>query len=416
MPDYLADPTPDMIQQALAARLKQYAASGLTPEGKMQPDQPTNTGPQGNDMMRGVGGLMSLLGPGNKGMGEAGQRIQEAAQQQALFQRQQPMVEAQTQLEQTKARGAQLEQEAGQSPGLATARSTLMGKQGFTPPAGMSPSALSILMPEVEKQYGEQTKRQMVPKFVPVPPGSGTLDVHTGKTTGGGIESLMTPEAIDQSARAYLKQGPSALPSMGRANPVIHGLIIKRAAELDPGGDLTANKATTKADTGSLVSQQKILDNAEGWERTGKANLGVMLNVAQKLSDTGSPWLNEPVRRFLEKATGDPNMTAFRAAHATVVNEYAKILSGAQGSGSVTEGARHEAESMLPLDATWDQLSAAAKVLDTDAGNRINSARQQVGQIKGRMGGQQQSAPAETAPAATAPRRRKYNPATGGLE
>ena len=62
---------------------------------------------------------------------------------------------------------------------------------------------------------------------------------------------------------------------------------------------------------------------------------------------------------------------------------------------------------MLPLDATWQQLQAAAKVLDTDAGNRINSARQQIATIKGRIGGQPQSASA--APAAPAAK-----PSTGG--
>lgn len=222
------------------------------------------------------------------------------------------------------------------------------------------------------------------------------MDIEKLKLGAGG---LLSPDALDQVAELFSTTGQ--LPSLGQgpAGAAVRRQIVNRAAELHPDGNLAGNKADYKADSGSLASQQKILDNAESWERTGKANLDVLLGVAQKLKDTGSPWLNGPVRTFMEKGAGDPNQTAFKAAHATVVNEYAKILSGAQGSGSVTEGARHEAESMLPLDATFDQMAAAAKILDTDAGNRIGSARQQVATIRGRTRGQ----PASTEAPAAAP-------------
>jgi len=254
---------------------------------------------------------------------------------------------------------------------------------------GQTPSTFELL-----------TKRGAVSKYIPVAPGSEMRSSQTGLPPPGssgtsGLDSLISPEAIDQHAQAYLQGRP--LPNFGRANPIVHGAIIKRAAELNPSANLALGAASTKADTGSLASQQKILDNAEGWERTGKANLDVLMGVAQKLKDTGSPFFNRPVRYFMDKGIGDPNQAAFRAAHATVVNEYAKILSGAAGSSSVTDSARREAESMLPLDATWDQLGAAAKVLDTDAGNRINSARQQIANIKGRIGGQPTPASAATA-------------------
>lgn len=220
------------------------------------------------------------------------------------------------------------------------------------------------------------------------------MDIEKLKLGAGG---LLSPDALDQVAELFSTTGQ--LPSLGQgpAGAAVRRQIVNRAAELHPDGNLAGNKANYKADSGSLASQQKILDNAESWERTGKANLDVLLGVAQKLKDTGSPWLNGPVRTFMEKGAGDPNQTAFKAAHATVVNEYAKILSGAQGSGSVTEGARHEAESMLPLDATFDQMAAAAKILDTDAGNRIGSARQQVATIRGRTSGQPVSAEAPAA-------------------
>jgi hypothetical protein len=211
----------------------------------------------------------------------------------------------------------------------------------------------------------------------------------------GAASSMLTPEAKKQAATVFHLTGALPPAGQGQAGAAVRREIINMAAEMFPNDNRAGNKASYQADSASLASQQKILDNAEGWERTGKANLDVLLGIAKKLNDTGSPWLNRPVRYFVEKGIGDPNQTAFKAAHATVVNEYAKILSGAQGSSGVTDSARHEADSMLPLDATWEQLSAAAKVLDTDAGNRIGAARQQVSNIRGRIDGKPNAAPGQ---------------------
>ena len=216
-----------------------------------------------------------------------------------------------------------------------------------------------------------------------------------GGAPGGG--GLMSPAALDQAAEMYSRTGTLPPIVRGRSGAALAGQIANRAAILHPEADLSGNKAGYKADTGSLTKQQAILDNTESWERTGKANLDVLQGIAQKLTDSGSPWLNKPARAFAQ-GTGDPNMTAFRAAHSTVVNEYAKILSGSQGSGGVTEGARHEAEAMLPLDATVAQIAAAAKILDLDAGNRVTSLRAQLGTVKGRTAGKAPAAGAAGAP------------------
>jgi hypothetical protein len=264
--------------------------------------------------------------------------------------------------------------------------------------------------------YEMLTKRAQVPKYASDM--FGRYDTRTG--AGVPISSAdnplaMSPAALDQAAELFARTGQLPPTVRGRSGPVVAKQIADRAATLHPDANLAENKATYKADTGSLGNQQKILDNAVSWERTGKSNLNVLMGIAQNLHDTGSPWLNQPVRRFFEKGIGDPNMTAFKAAHATVVNEYAKILSGSQGSGGVTEGARHEAESMLPLDATMEQLAAAAKVLDLDAGNRITSLRQQVGQTQARSAGRTTQA-AETPASAATTKKKVYNPATGQIE
>lgn len=326
------------------------------------------------DKMRTIGLIAALTG--NKQLAGAGDALMGNVQQQQQYAMQAPHMQAQTAKLQQEVQAAGPQQSLG----------------------GQTPSNYEML-----------TKRQGAAKFAANPATGALYDVRTGKTAGGGgggAPGGLSGPALDQIAEQFHTTGQLPPTGMGAAGMLMRKQIINRASELHPDANLAGNKADYKADSASLGVQKKILDNAESWERTGKANLNILLGVAQNLKDTGSPWINRPVRTFMEKGVGDPNQTAFRAAHATVVNEYAKILSGAQGSGSVTEGARHEAESMLPLDATWEQLSAAAKILDTDAGNRIGSLRQQVATIRGRTGGQ--STQAAAAPLPAEPKVRKF--------
>lgn len=195
-----------------------------------------------------------------------------------------------------------------------------------------------------------------------------------------GAEMALTPQAVDAAAHYLAKTGQmmSLGPRMGAAKQQ----IINRAAELYPNLDLSGNKGQYQAGSASLKKQAQLLDLTKSWENTGRSNLGVLREISKGLADTGSPFLNKPLRAIMSQAAGDPTIAKFRAAHAAVVNEYAKILSGNTGSGGVTEGARHEAEAMLPLDATPEQIAAAADILETDAGNRLSALTSQYEETK----------------------------------
>jgi hypothetical protein len=266
---------------------------------------------------------------------------------------------------------AKFEAAGMQSPEYGTAGRALLKKFGL-PVSDATPNpAVQAILPVAEKAYGVDVTAQ-------------TRKDAAQTRAAGAAGVALTPESIKQWAEVTRLTGQPPPRSLGAANI---GKVLNEVASSHPEANLATSRATNKADTASLTNQQKILDNTVSWERTGKANLDTLLGVAKQLKNTGSPWLNKPVRTFMEKGAGDPNQTAFKAAHAAVVNEYAKILSGSQGSGGVTESARHEAEQMLPLDATWEQLSAAAQVLNSDAGNRITSLRQQLAETQDRVSG-----------------------------
>jgi hypothetical protein len=201
--------------------------------------------------------------------------------------------------------------------------------------------------------------------------------------------SNMTQAAFDQAAEQLFRTGSGG--KWGKAQAIMEKALRDRVAQLHPDTDLASTHGAYKADQKSLDSQTRLLDLTKSWEATGKANLGVLRGISQELVNGGSPLSNRPLRWLYQNALGDPTVAKFKAAHAAVVNEYAKILSGNTGSGGVTEGARHEAEGMLPLDATPAQIAAAADVLETDAGNRLSALTKQVGETKGRMGGKAES-------------------------
>jgi hypothetical protein len=235
----------------------------------------------------------------------------------------------------------------------------------------------------------------------------GALGASGGQPGGGGPAPSrgLDPALIDKYAEQFAVTGqmPQGV-GAGKRKNAIQEAIGKRAMELYPDVNLAENKAGYIADQKSLAKQQQLLDLTKSWEGTGKANLGVLKDVTQQMVDSGSPLLNRPLRWIYQNVGGDPSIIKFKVAHAAVVNEYAKILSGSLGSAGVTEGARHEAESMIPLDATPAQIAAAAGVLETDAGNRLSALTQGVQSTRARTSGKPAAAaqPGGAAPAVPA--------------
>jgi len=220
--------------------------------------------------------------------------------------------------------------------------------------------------------------RQPAPAASSAQPAGGAAAV--GPPPGSG----MSQDAFDQAAEQYYRQGKAG--HYGKAQGIMERAFRGRIAQLHPGEDLASTQGAFTADTASLKKQQQLLDLTQSWENTGKANLDILREVSGGLVNTGSPLANRPLRWLYQNAAGDPSVTKFHAAHSAVVNEYAKILSGNTGGGGVTEGARHEAEAMLPLDSTPEQIAAAADVLERDAGNRLSALKGQAAATQARMG------------------------------
>jgi hypothetical protein len=197
----------------------------------------------------------------------------------------------------------------------------------------------------------------------------------------------MSPEAFDQQADKYFSTG--TLPPIGRGNPASQALnkaIMNRAAELHP-GPLALGSAEYKANSESLKKMQIQSDAIDSFERTALKNVDLFLEQAGKVVDTGSPWVNKPLRTISEKALGNQDLPAYRAAKQIAVNEIAKITTNPGLAGVLTNEARQEVGSFNPEDATLRQTLNVVKVLKRDMENRKESNAQQISDIKGRIGG-----------------------------
>lgn len=218
------------------------------------------------------------------------------------------------------------------------------------------------------------------------------LENATGGGTGGAgnpgqiaQKFGMTQEAFDQAAEKYFSTGQ--MPALGRgiSGIALNKALMNRAGELHPGASLAGNEAAFKANQDSLKKLQGNFDQVSAFENTAGKNLDVFLNQAKGVIDTGSPWLNTPLRQLSEKMVGSQNMAAFNAARTTALTEIAKVLNSSNASGVLSDSARKEVSDLIGPNATLNQIYQAAAILKQDMHNRHQSYQDQIADIQKRL-------------------------------
>lgn len=206
---------------------------------------------------------------------------------------------------------------------------------------------------------------------------------------------LLNDQAKQMAAQNYAQTGQ--LPAGMMRSPAMSAQILNNAAS-GPGGipNIAANKATFQANEGSLKALQKNFDQVTAFENTAGKNLDVFLKTAQKVVDSGSPWINRPLRMVAGSGLGSEDQAAFNAARQTAITEIAKVLNS-NASGVLSDSARHEVEGLIGPNASLKQIVSAANILKQDMANRHQAYQEQIDSIKGRVGAK--SAPAAGAPA-----------------
>lgn len=219
-----------------------------------------------------------------------------------------------------------------------------------------------------------------------------TVEGYSTKTipgTGG-----LTRSALDQKATFYITSGTQPPVGRGGAQGQQNSAIANRMAELDPTGNLAANKGQFKSLTSSLAKQQQYLDQTERAIRSADTGLQQLVNAFNgKVNVSQYPSVNaaaNAVQAQLDPAT----IKAYKAGLQEVANEYTQVFSR---GGQVTDAVRNRAQDIIDGNLSVPALQKVLDEIHQQGEIVIKSAKDQVqtinDQISGLAGGQSASSP-----------------------
>lgn len=208
-----------------------------------------------------------------------------------------------------------------------------------------------------------------IPSIAPVATGS-NVDVSTpgyttAMTTFQGKHTQLTQAYIDQIAVAAIMNGGSIPSGSVRGGskglPIVQQNAIKaRIGQLDPGGNLAANKASAKAWGDALTVQIKYTTNLQGALQSAD---NMMKNVVDTYKNSGIN-TNIPIANSIANASaynlGSADVAAFRTAIKEVQNAYQQVFSR---SGQVSDAVRTASTEAINDTMSLDQLTTISKQL-----------------------------------------------------
>lgn len=231
--------------------------------------------------------------------------------------------------------------------------------------------------------------------------------VYNAQAAAGG--GVLNDEALDLAARLYRSTGE--LPRNYRSPGMITA-VMNRAGQIDKEEgttDIASNRAVYQANTASLRKLQSQSDALQAFENTGLKNLNQFLGTAKKVVDSGSPWINQPLRAVSQQGMGSADMAAFNAARQVATVEIARVLNNPGLTGVLSDTARAEVNSLISPNANLQQIYSAANILKQDMENRRVSYNQQISDIQQRMKGTQKPEQNQWKAPADAPQAPKEN-------
>lgn len=208
----------------------------------------------------------------------------------------------------------------------------------------------------------------------------------------GGPEDPSTNDNLDDSTTTFYAQqilagAPMPAMGMGKVASQNRQKVMAKVAELAgaqglTGGDLAKQIAHYKAGSKQLSTLETQLGTTRQNEGTAIANGVQFIDRSSELPlQTEYPALNS-ITQFFQKHTpieGHDTKVAMDAAWNTFVTEYAKVVAGSpSGAGTLSDSARHEAQSVLQGNYSLDQKKAVFEQMKADMGNRLTAMHQSI--------------------------------------
>lgn len=201
------------------------------------------------------------------------------------------------------------------------------------------------------------------------------------KATTGSDKPTLSDETATYMAKQYMQGDKSVLQNLGRGVQGQANLIYLREKVVDLAkkeGVSPAELATRMAEFSGMLAAQRTLGQRTANVELFNNEAVNMMDVAQQKSRdvprTQFPSVNKALLAY-ERQTGDPNVRAFGAAINTVINTYAKAISG--GAAGTVSDKEHAREILQDAD-TPEQFDAVINILKQE----LQAARTAPGQVR----------------------------------
>jgi hypothetical protein len=201
-------------------------------------------------------------------------------------------------------------------------------------------------------------------------------------------KGALDPDAVDFLSDQYLRTGklPYLGFSSGGRTQLLNAAARKAKAAGLSGADfaaIVAGNASAQTALNFVTRQAAIMESNE---RTMLSNMKVVEDIGKPEWSNSMPWLN---RWAQDGATsfGNEKVPAYAAALVTVMDNYAKILSGSTGTAGSTDASRAQAFSVVNQYLNTGQVKQIFNVIRRDAANNINGKKVEAQQLMGQISG-----------------------------
>ena len=211
------------------------------------------------------------------------------------------------------------------------------------------------------------------------------IDYLKQKSTATQVGEDLPPDELDLAATTVMTD-PNQMrqfASFGKAGQARRDQINAAvSAKLKTAGmtpsDLGNLRATFKAQGASINKLVPQLNAIEAYEQTAKFNGQRLLDLVDKIDNTGVPVIEGYARRA-QKAVGDPDQAEFASVLQQYQTEAARIISNPNLTGVLSDSARQELQEVISGNMSAGQLKRVINRLNTEFEFRANAIRGQIG-------------------------------------
>lgn len=224
----------------------------------------------------------------------------------------------------------------------------------------------------------------------------------------------LTPDAIKAAAARYLVDGTMPSLGFGHRGATNRALVLNGAAEMSKarGDSPTEQRVSQLSNVANKSALQQLVKSEAmvgAFEENFRSNVDIAKEYIAKVGNTDMPLLNKGVQYIERKFTDDPALGGLDIALKTVVNEYAKIVSGSMGNTATAEGEFKKITALLAAADTMGKALEVISVMERETENRMKGFQTQKDRIIDAMTGapprekKHEKAAATPAPASAAP-------------